>query len=292
MTLGDRNFEPLIWRFGQTEWKLAGDARLMGIVNVTPDSFSDGGEFLDSDRAIAHALELAEQGADLLDVGGESTRPESEPVPHAVERARVIPVIEGIRAHTSLPISIDTTKAEVARAALAAGADIVNDISGLTFDPDMISVCAETDCGIIAMHIQGTPRTMQDNPRYQDVVREVGEFLSERLERIAAAGIDRRRIMLDPGIGFGKTAEHNLALLRNLPALRRLGRPLLVGHSRKRFLGKLLGRRVDERSAGTIGVSVALSLLGADLIRVHDIAPVRDALTAFRVLTADRNPAP
>lgn len=277
-------FEPLTWRFRQTAWELTGNARLMGIVNVTPDSFSDGGNYLQTERAIEHALALAGQGADVLDIGGESTRPDSEPVSLKEEMNRVIPVIESLRGQTDVPISIDTTKAEVARQALAAGADIVNDISGLTFDAEMMSVCANSDCGIIAMHIRGTPRTMQDNPTYIDVVSDVRSFLAERVESITGCGIDRERIMLDPGIGFGKTAEHNLELMRNLRELRSLGRPLLVGHSRKRFLGKILGRPVDERTAGTIGVSAALSLLGADLIRVHDVAAVRDALTAFRTL--------
>lgn len=277
-------FEPLVWRFRQTAWELTGNARLMGIVNVTPDSFSDGGNYLQTERAVEHALALAGQGADVLDIGGESTRPESEPVSLKDELNRVIPVIESLRGQTDVPISIDTTKAEVARQALAAGAEIVNDISGLTFDEEMIPVCANSDCGIIVMHIRGTPRTMQDNPTYGDVVSDVRGFLSERVESMVACGIDRERIMLDPGIGFGKTAEHNLELMRNLSELRSLGRPLLVGHSRKRFLGKILGRPVDERTAGTIGVSAALSLLGADLIRVHDVAAVRDALTAFRTL--------
>ncbi|HUG20272.1 MAG TPA: dihydropteroate synthase [Planctomycetaceae bacterium] len=281
-------FEPLIWRFRRTKWELTGSARLMGIVNVTPDSFSDGGNFLQTERAVEHALALAEQGADVLDIGGESTRPDSEPVSVDVELNRVIPVIESLRQQTKVPISIDTTKAEVARQALAAGADIVNDISGLTFDEDMMSVCANSDCGIIVMHIRGTPRTMQDNPTYDDVVSDVRGFLSERVELMAGCGIDQERIMLDPGIGFGKTAEHNLELMRNLSELRSLGRPLLVGHSRKRFLGKILGRPVDERTAGTIGVSAALSLLGADVIRVHDVAAIRDALTAFRTLLTGR----
>ncbi|HUG20860.1 MAG TPA: dihydropteroate synthase [Planctomycetaceae bacterium] len=277
-------FEPLVWRFRQTKWELTGSARLMGIVNVTPDSFSDGGNYLQTERAVEHALALAEEGADVLDIGGESTRPDSEPVSLKEELNRVIPVIESLRQQTDVSISIDTTKAEVARQALAAGADIVNDISGLTFDENMISVCTNSDCGIIAMHIRGTPRTMQDNPAYDDVVSDVRGFLSKRVELMADSGIDRERIMLDPGIGFGKTAEHNLELMRNLSELRSLGRPLMVGHSRKRFLGKILGRPVDERTAGTIGVSAALSLLGADVIRVHDVAAVRDALTAFRTL--------
>lgn len=256
----------------------------MGIVNVTPDSFSDGGEFLDPARAVAHALQLVQDGADLLDIGGESTRPGSEPVSPAEELKRVIPVIGALREQTDRLISIDTTKSQVAKEALAAGADIVNDISGLMFDPEMIGVCAQTDCGVIAMHIQGTPQTMQQNPTYTDVVEEVGRFLKERLRVLETAGIANERVVLDPGIGFGKTAAHNLELMRQLPALRAAGRPLLVGHSRKRFLKQILNREVEERTAGTIGVSIALRSRGADLLRVHDVRAVNDALTAFETL--------
>ena len=256
----------------------------MGIVNVTPDSFSDGGQWHDPNSAIDHALRLVSEGADMLDIGGESTRPGAEEVSITKELARVIPVIEGLQGKTNVPISIDTTKSQVAQEALSAGAQVVNDISGLTFDSKMISVCAKSNCGVIAMHIKGTPQTMQDNPRYENVVAEVRSFLDERLSALTSAGISPERIMLDPGIGFGKTAEHNLQLMQQLPTLRSLERPLLVGHSRKRFLGKLLGREVEERTAGTIGVSLALRMLGADLIRVHDVRSVRDALTAFRTL--------
>lgn len=281
---------PLSWTFRGRTWTSAGLPRLMGIVNVTPDSFSDGGEFLDPQRAVDHALELVEAGADLLDIGGESTRPGSQPVPSDEQIRRVLPVVERLRNVTDVPLSIDTTDAEVARRTLEAGADVINDISGLTFDPEMVGVCAASDCGVVCMHIQGTPQTMQDAPHYDDVVPEVQAFLAERLEHLAAGGIDRERVVLDPGIGFGKTAAHNLELMHRLPELHRLGRPVLIGHSRKRFLGKILGRKVEERTAGTIGVSVALAALGADLLRVHDVRAVRDALVVWRTLLDGRLP--
>jgi dihydropteroate synthase len=254
----------------------------MGIVNTTPDSFSDGGQFLDPSEAVDQALRLQAEGAGILDVGGESTRPGATPVPENEEVRRVLPVIEQIVARSPLPISVDTTKAEVARLALAAGAEIVNDISGLTFDPRMQEVCAEAQAGILCMHIQGTPQTMQHAPTYSDVVTEVAGFLRQRLEELRRAGILPERVALDPGIGFGKTAAHNLQLLRHIRPLRELGRPLCIGHSRKRFLQKLLGREVDERLFGTVGVSVAAALQGAELIRVHDVAASRDAITACR----------
>ncbi len=263
----------------------------MGIVNTTPDSFSDGGEFLDPDRAVEHALKLVSDGADLLDVGGESTRPGSDTVSVKVELERVIPVIERLRPLTEVPISIDTTKAEVALQALDAGANIVNDISGLTFDPGMSAVCARAGAGVICMHIQGTPKTMQESPHYTDVVSEVAAWLAARLDALEQAGIPRERVVLDPGIGFGKTARHNLELMWGLPRLVELGRPVLIGHSRKRFLGKLLGRPVEERSAGTLGVSIALIERGAHLLRVHDVRAVRDALTAWKIVTTGRFPS-
>lgn len=259
----------------------------MGIVNVTPDSFSDGGRFLDRNAAVDHAIQLAEDGADVLDIGGESTRPNAEAVSLNEELRRVVEVVAAVRKATDRLISIDTTKAEVARQALAAGADIVNDISGLTFDPEMVNVCAESDCGVICMHIRGTPQTMQDDPSYEDVVNDVCGFLSERLAALTAAGIAAERVMTDPGIGFGKTAQHNVELLSHVDALRSLGRPVLIGHSRKRFLAKVLGRPVEERVYGTIGVAVAVAAQGADMIRVHDVRATRDALLAWRAVTPD-----
>jgi len=272
------------WRFHDRDHQPRELPLLMGIVNVTPDSFSDGGSFTDPQRAIDHALQLATDGADILDVGGESTRPGALPVSVGEEMRRVVPVIERLRQQTDRLISVDTTKAEVARQSLQAGADIINDISGLTFDVEMPSVCADTGCGVIAMHIQGTPQTMQNDPRYDDVVASVCRFLSDRLRFLEEAGIPRERIALDPGIGFGKTAQHNIDLLSKIPDLRALGRPVLIGHSRKRFLAKVLGRPVDERTSGTIGVSLAVAALGADIIRIHDVRETRDALLAWHTI--------
>ena len=264
-------------QFGRFPW-------MMGIVNVTPDSFSEGGAFCETDAAVRHALQLAAQGADILDVGGESTRPAADPVSLAEELRRVIPVVERLTDETSLPVSIDTTKAEVARQALQAGAVIVNDISGLTFDADMPAVCRDAAAGVVCMHRQGTPQTMQDNPRYADVVAEICEYFERRLERLAQSGIHPERVVLDPGIGFGKTAEHNLEILSNIERFRSLGRPVLIGHSRKRFLGKLLKREVDERLSGTIGVAIALAAQQTDIIRVHDVGATRDALLAWQAI--------
>ena len=259
----------------------AGSPRLMGIVNVTPDSFSDGGRHGTVESAVAHALRLAGDGADLLDVGGESTRPGADPVGGAEELARVVPVVERLCDRTDVPVSVDTTKSAVAAAALDAGACVVNDVSGLTWDAAMPALCAARGCGVVAMHVRGVPRDMQNGPVYGDVVREVTDHLAARLAALAAAGVDPDAVLLDPGIGFGKTAAHNLALLRGVPALKSVGRPVLVGHSRKRFLKTLLGRDVEERTAGTVGVSVALAQLGADWLRVHDVRAVRDALAAW-----------
>lgn len=256
----------------------------MGILNVTPDSFSDGGEYFSESRAIEHGLRLAEEGADILDIGGESTRPGSDLISINEEIRRVVPVIEKLASQVSIPISIDTSKAGVAREALNAGACIVNDISGLRFDSKMIDVCCEFPCGIVAMHIQGTPQTMQLNPQYLDVVQEVTDYFQERLETLQRAGIDQNRVVLDPGIGFGKTANHNLQLLSSINRLHSLNRPILIGHSRKRFLKKLIGREVDERLMGTLGVSLALASQRVDIIRVHDVAAHRDALIAFQTI--------
>jgi dihydropteroate synthase len=257
---------------------------LMGILNVTPDSFSDGGRFSDPDAAVAQALALVADGADIIDVGGESTRPGAVPVNEAEEFRRVVPVIERIATQSPVLISIDTTKSAVARAAIAAGAQIVNDISGLTFDPAMPRLCADTGVGVVCMHIRGTPQTMQDDPRYDDVVNEVREFLSRRLTSLEQQGIPRERVVLDPGIGFGKTAGHNVEILSHIARFRDLGRPVCIGHSRKRFLKRLLNREVDERLFATVGVSVAVALQGAEIIRVHDVAATRDAILACRAI--------
>jgi dihydropteroate synthase len=253
-------------------------AKLMGVVNVTPDSFSDGGLYLDPEAAIAHGRELAAAGAEILDVGGESTRPGAEAVPEEEELRRVVPVIEGL-VDAGSQTSIDTSKATVAAAALDAGAAIVNDVTALRGDGEMASLCAEREVTVVLMHMRGEPRTMQDDPRYDDVVAEVKAFLAERLEVATAAGIAEEKVWLDPGIGFGKTAAHNMELLRRLGELRDLGRPLVIGTSRKSFIGRVDGSAAGERLGGTIASSVLAAAEGAEVLRVHDVAEVRQALT-------------
>ena len=257
--------------------------RIMGVVNVTPDSFSDGGHYLDAAAAIAHGLELEAEGAAILDVGGESTRPGAAPVSEPEELRRVIPVIEGlIDAGTRAQISIDTSKSAVAARALQAGATLVNDVTAFRGDPEIAAVVAEGRADCCLMHMLGTPRTMQDDPHYDDVVGEVKAFLEERMSFAIDHGIPEQKILLDPGIGFGKTVDHNLELLRRLGELVELGRPVVIGTSRKSFLGRLTGREVDDRVAATIATNVLAYERGARVFRVHDVAPVHDAL----VLTA------
>jgi dihydropteroate synthase len=251
----------------------------MGIVNVTPDSFSDGGLYLDPQAAVEHGLELAHDGAAILDVGGESTRPGAQPVPAEEELRRVVPVIEGlVAAGTESQISVDTSKASVAAAALTAGATLVNDVTALRADPEMASLVAGSGCDCCLMHMLGEPRTMQRDPHYEDVVCEVKAFLEKRMSYAISAGVPEARILLDPGIGFGKTGEHNLELLARLDELAALGRPIVVGTSRKSFLGRLTGRGTDERLAGTIATNVLAYERGAAVFRVHDVRPVYDAL--------------
>jgi dihydropteroate synthase len=250
---------------------------VMGVVNVTPDSFSDGGAWLDPSAAVAHGHDLARQGADILDIGGESTRPGAEPVGADEELRRVLPVLEGL-AGAGPRLSIDTSKAAVAEAALRAGATIVNDVTALRGDPAMAALLARHDGDVCLMHMLGEPRTMQRDPRYEDVVDDVKAFLTERLEFAVAQGIAEERIWLDPGIGFGKTATHNLELLRRLRELVALGRPLVVGTSRKAFLGAITGRGAHERVPATIATNVLALAAGARVFRVHDVAEVRDAL--------------
>ncbi len=249
--------------------------KLMGVVNVTPDSFSDGGLFLDAGAAIAHGKELARQGADILDVGGESTRPGAQEVSAEEELSRVEPVVAGLAGGAT--VSIDTSKAAVAEAALEAGASIVNDVTALRGDPAIGAVCAERGAGLILMHMQGDPRTMQQHPAYDDVVDDVKAFLTERMEAAIGAGVAERRIWLDPGIGFGKDLDHNLELLRRLGELRGLGRPLVVGTSRKSFIAGVDGSPVDERLGGTIASSILAAAEGADVLRVHDVAEAAQA---------------
>jgi dihydropteroate synthase len=260
-------------------------ARIMGILNVTPDSFSDGGEWFDFVEAVEHGRALVAEGADILDVGGESTRPGAAAVGAEEELARVGPVIEALAADAT-PISIDTSKLAVAEAALAAGARMVNDITALRAEPEIAALCAERDAELVLMHMQGTPRTMQRNPVYDDVVDDVKAFLAERLEFATGAGIAEERIWLDPGIGFGKTVQHNLELLRRLRELTELGRPLVVGTSRKSFIGTLTGAEVDERIGGTIASCALAFANGAAMLRVHDVREVREGMTVAAAILA------
>jgi dihydropteroate synthase len=261
---------------------------IMGVVNVTPDSFSDGGLYLDPEAAIAHGIELYDEGAAILDIGGESTRPGAEPVPVEEELRRVIAVIAGlVEARPAARLSIDTSKAAVAEAALDAGATLVNDVTALRGDPEMASVVAAAGAGCCLMHMLGDPRTMQHDPRYEDVVADVKAFLEERIAYAVAAGVDERRILVDPGIGFGKTVEHNLELLRRLDELVALGRPVVIGTSRKSFLGKLTGRSDPaDRVPGTIATCVLALERGARIFRVHDVSVVHDALAVAAATVA------
>ena len=255
--------------------------RLMGVVNVTPDSFSDGGRFVDAGAAIAHGEKLVRDGADILDVGGESTRPGAEEVDEGEEQARIEPVVPAL-ARTAT-VSIDTSKLAVAEAALDGGAAIVNDITALRGDPEIAALCAERGAGLLLMHMQGNPRTMQASPAYGDVVDEAKAFLAERIEAAVGAGVSEERIWVDPGIGFGKTLDHNLELLRRLGELRELGLPLVISTSRKGFIGKIDGAEVGNRLGGTIASSVLAAAEGADVLRVHDVA---EAVQAMKVATA------
>ncbi len=262
---------------------------VMGIVNVTPDSFSDGGRFAATEAAVAHGLELARQGADLLDIGGESTRPGAAPVPLDEELRRVVPVIRELAAAVSIPLSVDTYKAETAGQALAAGAHIVNDVTALLGDANMAAVVRDSCAGVILMHMRGTPKTMQANPVYGDVTAEVAQFLEARLQAAADVGIAPARAALDPGVGFGKTAEHNLELLARLGELQRLGRPVCLGVSRKGFLGGLVGRPAPERlTASLAAVCHALVCGAAQIVRVHDTAETRDAVRVLQALKERR----
>ncbi|MEK6692199.1 MAG: dihydropteroate synthase [Nitrospirota bacterium] len=259
---------------------------IMGILNVTPDSFSDGGRYLDTDKAVKRALEIEKEGADIIDIGGESTRPGALPLSHEEELGRVIPVIEKLKNRLRIPISIDTYKAEVARAAIQAGASIINDISGLRFDPDIATVAAEYDVPVVIMHIKGTPGNMQVNPVYQDLIGEILHFLEDGISIAQKAGIDEDMIIIDPGIGFGKTFEHNLEIINRLDEFKSLGMPVLFGPSRKSFIGKILDLPADDRLEGT-AAAVAIGIIkGANIVRVHDVssmvrvARVADAIKA------------
>jgi dihydropteroate synthase len=269
------------WKLRTRELTFGRLPLLMGIVNVTPDSFSDGGKFFDPQQAIEQALRLVDEGADIIDIGGESTRPYSEKVVINEELRRVMPVLEALREKVDVPISIDTSKAEIAKAALEIGAEIINDVTGLTGDPAMLELAMKSNAGVCAMHMQGTPQTMQDAPKYGEVVAEIGEYLAQRKAALLDAGVELERICLDPGIGFGKTHQHNLTLMANCWRFHEIGCPLLVGHSRKGFLAKVIGDSDRDRTAATAGSAIALALQGVQVIRVHDVRAVKDALLAF-----------
>jgi dihydropteroate synthase len=263
---------------------------VMGVLNVTPDSFSDGGAYLDPDAAVAHARRMARDGAALIDVGGESTRPGAEPVPLEEELRRVLPVLERLGAESVAPLSVDTAKAAVARAALEAGVVFVNDVTALRGDPGMAAVVAESGAELCLMHMLGDPRTMQDDPRYEDVVSEVKDFLEERLGFAVSEGIPEERVWLDPGIGFGKTLAHNLELLRRLDEIVAVGRPVVVGVSRKRFIGTLTGKAEPDRMAGGLAANVLAFERGAHMFRVHDVAETIEALTVAAATVGDADP--
>jgi dihydropteroate synthase len=264
---------------------------IMGILNVTPDSFSDGGKFFDQKKAIDQALKLVEEGADILDVGGESTRPGSDAVPEDQEIKRVLPVIQAAVRYTTAPVSIDTTKAGVAKAALDAGAAMVNDVSALRFDEKMGEVVAAAGVPLVVMHMRGVPKTMQAGPiEYKDLLGEIRAFLEEALQRAADAGVEREQVIVDPGIGFGKTPGHNLTILNRVGELMALGRPVLVGPSRKAFIGKVLDKEVDRRLHGTAAAVAAAVLGGAHILRVHDVGPMRDVIEVARAICGERLP--
>lgn len=289
---GDPSPAAATWRCGSRRFDLSRRPCIMGILNLTPDSFSDGGSYDSVERAVAAAELMAGDGADIIDIGGESTRPGAPPIPAAEELRRVMPVIEALSGRIAVPLSIDTWKAEVARAALAAGASVVNDISGMAFDPAMAEAVAATDAGVVLMHTRGKPAEMQQSTSYGDLVGEVCAYLRASLARAASAGIGTERIVLDPGIGFGKSVAGNLELIRRLGEFAPLGRPLLVGPSRKSFIGTTLGRGVDERLFGT-AAAVAVSLVnGARIFRVHDVRAMRDVVDmAAAIIDAGVGPA-
>ena len=269
------------WNLGRRTLALSRRPLVMGILNVTPDSFSDGGKHFSVQAAVRVALQMQADGVDIIDIGGESTRPYSEPVGTDEELKRVVPVIEQLASKIDVPLSIDTSKANVALAAVQAGADIINDVTGLEGDKEMPAVASKTGAGVCVMHMQGNPQTMQDAPTYKDVVADIHGYLQQRADSCLAMGIQKDRICLDPGIGFGKTHEHNLTLLKSTAKFTELGYPILIGHSRKGFIGKILADKAADRTAATIGVSLAVAAAGANVVRVHDIKQTVDALKLF-----------
>jgi dihydropteroate synthase len=282
------DMEPFVWRLRDRVIEFGGRPLVMGIVNVTPDSFSDGGRFLDASAAVEQAQKLVAEGADILDIGGESTRPNAEPVPLEEELRRVVPVVEKLVPLVSIPISVDTMKSEVARQCLEAGAAIVNDVSGFR-DPVMVRTAAEHRAGVVVMHMQGTPQTMQHDPRYDDVVQEVGDFFEERLRALVESGVHPDSVCFDPGIGFGKTLDHTLELLANLGEFTSLGRSLCLGVSRKGFIGQITGRARNERMPGSLAVACIAAARGqAQILRVHDVAPTRDAVALLDAIDRHR----
>lgn len=280
---------PLPWRCRNHRFDLSVRPLVMGIVNVTPDSFSDGGRFFDPSAAVDHALKLVADGADILDVGGESTRPGASPVQMEEELHRVVPVVAELAKRTAVPISVDTMKAEVARRCLDAGAVIINDVTGLRGDPDMVRVAAETGAGVVVMHMRGDPQTMQLDPNYADVVAEIGDYFDERIRTLTAAGIARESLCLDPGIGFGKKLDHTLTQLAHLDAYTRFGLPICLGVSRKGFIGQITGRDRTERMPGSLAVACfGLAQGAAHVLRVHDVAPTRDAALLWAAIAPRR----
>lgn len=279
------------WTCRQFDFRFPRPALVLGILNVTPDSFSDGGLYLDPGRALERAHRLVEEGADLVDVGGESTRPGAAPVDEVQELARVIPVVERLCRELKVPVSIDTRKPSVAERCLDLGVAVVNDIGANREDPEMWRTVARHRAGYVAMHMQGDPQTMQVRPGYADVVGEVVEFLWDRLHRIEESGVTRDQVVLDPGIGFGKSLDHNLALLAHIDRLRPLGRPVLLGVSRKSFLGRVMGAPEGERLPGALACSVWGASQGVQLFRTHDVAPTVQALRTLEALSANRQPS-
>ncbi len=270
-----------VWDLGRRQLPLRRRPLVMGILNVTPDSFSDGGRHCDPAQAIAVALQMQTDGADLVDIGGESTRPRSEPVAVQEELSRVVPVICGLAGQLTIPISIDTSKSKVAEEAISAGALIINDVTGMEGDREMVQLAARQEVGVCLMHMRGTPQTMQDNPVYEDIITEIYDYLVQRRQHCLAAGIKPERICLDPGIGFGKTHQHNVDLLRATSRFAGIGSPILIGHSRKGFIGQILGDKLADRTAATLGVSLAVAAAGARVIRVHQVKETVDALRLF-----------
>ena len=278
----------MLLRAGQFEFAFPRPALVMGIVNITPDSFFDGGRFLDAPAAVAHALRLIEQGAEIIDIGGESTRPGASPVSESEELRRVMPVIEQLAGHVKVPISIDTFKPGVARAALAAGASLVNDVAASRDDTALWEIVAEARAGYVCKHMQGTPQTMQVKPAYTDVVGEVGAFFSERMRRLSDCGVEREHVILDPGIGFGKTVEHNLQLLGAARHFTELERPVLIGVSRKFFIGTMLGVELSARLPAALACACAAVAAGIQIIRVHDVAETVQAIRMTEAILAKR----